>query len=260
VSYLGYPATTGNPAIDARLVDVRSDPPGSEALCTERLVRIDPCVWCFSEPAGAPDVTPPPCGVEGPVTFGSFNNLAKTVPAVLDAWAALLRTAPGTRLLLKNAAFIDAATREGVRGQLTARGVRGEQIELLAPTRDAGGHLAAYSRVDVALDTFPYAGTTTTCEALWMGVPVVTLAGTMHAGRVGVSLLGALGMDAMIGPDIDGYIRSAASLAADRARLATLRSTLRERMRASRLMDRAHFRAQLHAAYAALVRERTGEA
>ncbi len=258
VSYLGYPATTGNPAIDTRLVDSRSDPPGSEPLCTERLVRLDPCAWCFGEPAHSPEITPPPAGAQGPITFGSFNNLSKTVPAVLDAWAALLARVPGSRLMLKNGAFVDARTRERVGCELAARGVPGDRVELLAPTRDAGGHLAAYARIDIALDTFPYAGTTTTCEALWMGVPVVTLAGGMHAGRVGVSLLGVLGLDRFVAPDIERYIGAAASLACDRAGLAALRSTLRERMRRSPLMDRAHFRSRLHAAYAALVHERAG--
>lgn len=258
VSYLGYPATTGNPAVDARFADARSDPAGAEALCTERLVRLDPCAWCFGEPADAPGVTPPPCGAGGPVTFGSFNNLAKTVPAVLDAWAALLSRAPESRLLLKNGAFIDAGTRERVRAELVARGVGTERVELLAPTRDAAGHMAAYAGLDIALDTFPYAGTTTTCEALWMGVPVVTLAGGMHAGRVGVSLLGVLGLDELIAPDIGRYVDIAAALAADRGRLVELRASLRERMRRSPLMDHGHFRAQLHAAYAALVREGAG--
>lgn len=255
-SCLGYPATTGNPAIDARLVDATSDPQGAEAWCTERLVRLDPCAWCFSEPEHAPEVSPPPPGGRGPVTFGSFNNLAKTAPGVLDLWARLLARVPGSRLVLKNGAFIDEPTRARIAGELATRGVGADRVELLAPTRDASGHLAAYAGIDIALDTFPYAGTTTTCEALWMGVPVVTLAGALHAGRVGVSLARAVGLEECVAADADRYVDLAAALAGDRARLATLRASLRERMRGSPLMDRDGFRTRLHAAYAALARER----
>lgn len=260
VSMLGYPATTGNPAMDARIVDERSDPPGSEQAVTERLVRLDPCAWCFSEPRGAPEVGPLPAGHAGPVTFGSFNNLAKAVPAVLDAWAALLADVPRARLALKNGAFTDARVRERVAAELEGRGVARGRLELLAPAADAAGHLNAYRGIDIALDTFPYAGTTTTCEAMWMGVPVVTLRGSVHAGRVGVSLLKSVGLDDLVADDTAAYVRIAAGLAADRARLAALRSTLRERMRSSPLMDRGAYRARLHEAYAAMVRERAGGA
>ena len=260
VSYLGYPATTGNPSIDARLVDGRSDPPGSEAFCTERLIRIELCAWCFGAPAHAPEPGPSPAASAGVVTFGSFNNLAKTTPAVLDAWAALLGRVPRSRLILKNAAFADARTRERVRLDMAARGIAPERLDLLAPTRDPAGHLAAYAHVDIGLDPFPYAGTTTTCEALWMGVPVVTLAGRMHAGRVGVSLLGAIGLDELVAPDVERYVELAAALAADPARLAGFRAGLRERLRRSTLMDAAHFRSRLHSAYVALARERAGGA
>lgn len=255
VSFLGYPATTGNPSIDARIVDARSDPGGSEAWCTERLIRLNPCAWCFTAPPGAPEVATPPCRGAEPVTFGSFNNLAKTVPEVLDAWARLLARVPGSRLLLKNGAFIDRATRERVLDALVARGVEPRSVELLAPTSGAADHLAAYARIDIALDTFPYAGTTTTCEALWMGVPVVTLAGALHAGRVGVSILGVLGLDELVAGDVEGYVHAAAALAADPARRIDLRRMLRDRLRTSPLMDRAAYRARLHAAYAGLVRE-----
>jgi predicted O-linked N-acetylglucosamine transferase (SPINDLY family) len=260
VSYLGYPATTGNPMIDARLVDCHSDPPGNEAFCTERLIRLDPCAWCFGVPAHAPAVGPLPAAAAGAVTFGSFNNLAKTTPAVLDAWAELLQRTPDSRLVLKNAAFRDEPTRARFARELAARGVGPDRLGLLAPTSDPAGHLAAYGLVDIGLDPFPYAGTTTTCEALWMGVPVVTLAGTMHAGRVGVSLLNAVGLEELVAPDIERYTEIAAALAADLARLGELRAGLRERLRRSKLMDASHFRSRLHGAYAALARDCSGGA
>ncbi len=254
VSMLGYPATTGNPAIDARVVDSRTDPDGAEVWCSERLIRLDPCAWCYSEPEHAPQVLPLPAIERGRISFGSFNNLAKTTPGVLDVWARLLARVPGSRLVLKNAAFTDEPTRASIVGELTARGVEVDRIEPLAPTGDTADHMAAYAHVDIALDTFPYAGTTTTCEALWMGVPVVTLSGQLHAGRVGVSLLFAVGLEECIASDTERYIEIAAALASDMEKLATLRTSLRARMKASYLMDQTAFCDRLHGAYAALVR------
>ena len=258
VSYLGYPATTGNPAIDARLVDGLSDPDGAGAWCTERLVRLDPCAWCFTAPADGPRVSASPAGERGPVSFGSFNNLSKTTPGVLDQWAGLLARVPGSRLVLKNGAFADEPTRARIIAELGSRAVAPGRVDARPPTGDGAAHLRAYADVDIALDTFPYAGTTTTCEALWMGVPVVTLAGRLHAGRVGVSLLGAVGLGDLVAPDGASFIEIAASLAADRARLAGLRRTLRARMEASALMDGGAFRERLHGACVALVREKGG--
>ncbi len=266
VSMLGYPATTGNPAIDVRLVDRRSDPKGSEAWCTEHLLRLDPCAWCFSAPDNAPlggdDSTlhrplraaSEPDDGPAPVRFGSFNNLAKTTPAVLDTWAAILDRVPGSTLTLKNGAFVDAETRERLAKELTSRGIPPDRLVMLEPTRDAAAHLDAYGQLDIALDTFPYAGTTTTCEALWMGVPVVTLAGELHAGRVGVSLLGAVGMEDLVAQSTDSYVRIASNLAHDRSRLVVMKAGLRDRMRTSPLMDAVAFRARLHAAYTSLLR------
>ncbi|VAX38827.1 TPR domain protein, putative component of TonB system, partial [hydrothermal vent metagenome] len=256
ITMLGYPATTGNPAIDARFVDGRSDPEGTEAWCTEQLLRLDPCAWCFSEPDHAPAVGPLPARERGCLSFGSFNNLAKTTPEVLDVWARLLARVPGSRLVLKNGAFTDEPTRARITGELVAQGIEADRLEMLAPTDDTASHMAAYAQVDIALDTFPYAGTTTTCEALWMGTPVVTLAGRLHAGRVGVSLLSAVGMEDCIASDTDRYIEIAAALAGDTEKLAARRASLRARMKVSPLMDRKAFCDQLHKAYDSLVDER----
>ncbi|MFG0258898.1 MAG: tetratricopeptide repeat protein [Phycisphaerales bacterium JB041] len=256
VSTLGYPATTGNPAVDVRLVDGRSDPAGSEAWCTEELVRLARCAWCFSPPREEIAASGAGREARAPVRFGSFNNLAKTTPAVLDVWARVLERVPGSTLTLKNGAFVDGPTRERVADAMAGRGVERERVRLLAPTEDTSGHLAAYHELDIALDTFPYAGTTTTCEAMWMGVPVVTLAGRMHAGRVGVSLLEAVGLDGLVAESREAYVDVAASLAADRERLASLRATLRGRMERSELMARSSFCAALHGAFAAMVEDR----
>lgn len=254
VSMLGYPATTGNPAIDARIVDYQSDPARCDQWCTEQLVRLDRCAWCFTPPAEHADPAPPQreTAPDGIVRFGSFNNLAKTTPRVIETWAAILKVVPGATLTLKNGAFIDEPTRDRVRQSIADRGVDPDLVITRPPTRDAAEHLAAYRDIDIALDTFPYAGTTTTCEALWMGVPVVTLAGELHAGRVGVSLLTCIGLDELIATSPAEYVDKAAALAADRGRLESLHRELRARMSRSALCDATSFCASLHAAIASL--------
>ncbi len=242
-SYLGYPATTGLEAIDARLVDSLTDPPGAEALCVERLERLDPCFLCYRPPApGA--ASPPPARAPGDeVRFGSFNACAKLSPAILRVWARLLARVPGSRLVLKSSSFIDPNLRAEIARRLASWGAPADRLDILTPTQGVGDHLAMYERLDVALDPFPYHGTTTTCEALHMGVPVVTLAGRHHAARVGVSILASVGLDDLIARDEEHYLEVAARLAADAPRRRELRSTLRARLAASPLCDEeAHTR------------------
>ena len=167
----------------------------------------------------APEPTVPPCLKTGTVTFGSFNNPAKVSAATFDAWATLLSRLPQARLLLKGKPFADAATRALFLARLGERGVAAERVELVAWLPDAAAHLALYHRVDIALDPFPYNGTTTTCEALWMGVPVVTLRGDRHAGRVGASLLTQIGLTDLIANSVEEYVEIAAALARNPARL-----------------------------------------
>jgi predicted O-linked N-acetylglucosamine transferase (SPINDLY family) len=253
-SYLGYPATTGLGTMDFRVTDAIADPPGlSEGWHSEALVRIEGGFLCYSPPLSAeecPAVVPPPALASGAVTFGSFNNLAKINAGVLDAWAALLGRVPGSRLLLKARGLDHARIRDRLWSRLEDRGVERRRVELVAPLGRPADHLAAYGRVDVALDTFPYNGTTTTCEALWMGVPVVTFTGRAHAGRVGASILSRLGLEELAPATLEESIEEAASLASDRERLVALRGELRERLRASPLMDSARLARQLEAAYA----------
>lgn len=237
VTYLGYPATTGVPSVDARLVDATTDPPGAEALSTEELVRLDRCFLAYAAPDAGPAVPRAPAGA--PPTFGSFNALPKLSPSVLDAWSRLLAGVPGARLVLKARGMEDGAVRAMLGDAFKARGIETGRVEILPPTPGTPEHLALYGRIDVALDTFPYNGTTTTVEALWMGVPVVTFAGASHAGRVGASLLAAVGLPDLVAPDLDGYCTLAAALVRDRARLSELRATLRERVRTSQLCDGA---------------------
>lgn len=240
ITYLGYPNTTGVPAIRHRFTDALADPEGeADAFATEQLVRFSPTAWCYRAPDGAPEVAALPCTAapDAPVTFGCFNNLGKVSATTLALWARLLDAVPGSRLILKGRGLSDAAARESWRTQFRAAGLDPERVELLDRTDGTAEHLALYHRVDIALDTFPYHGTTTTCEALWMGCPVVTLRGDRHAARVGVSLLAAIGREAWIADQPEDYVRIAAALAADRAALQQHRATMRDRLRASPLCD-----------------------
>jgi len=249
VTYLGYPDTTGLLAMDYRLVDGVTDPPGAERWATERLLRLPDCFLCYRPPAGAPAVAEPPLRANGHVTFGSFNNLAKVNDGVVEAWAEILRRSPGAHLVVKSSLLDDPATGEALRGRFLHHGVAPERVELLARQAARAGHLACYSRIDIGLDTFPYNGTTTTCEALWQGVPVVTLAGGLHMGRVGASLLRAVGLGDWVAGDVATYVERAVALAADRERLAALRRTLRATVAASPLCAEATFTRQVETAY-----------
>ena len=245
VTYLGYPGSTGLAAIDYRLVDVVSDPEGAaDALASEALVRLRGGFLCYR-----PEPGPEPARTAGPLTFGSFNNLNKLSEPTLALWATLLRRLPEARLLLKSRQLADAAVARTLRQTFEGHGVAPERLELLAWTAGPEAHLETYRRVDVALDPFPYNGTTTTCEALWMGVPVVTLLGDRHAARMGASLLGRLGLVDLIAADEAAYLDIAAALAADSGRLARLRAELRPRMAASPLCDAPGLARRIETAY-----------
>ena len=250
VSAIGYPDTTGLPAVDARIVDSITDPVGAESRCTERLLRIDPCFLCYRPPDMAPEPAMP--AADAPITFGSFNNHQKIAPETAEAWARTLRAVPGSRLLLKSPGLGDPLVRGSVLERLSAAGVPTEAVETIAFSKGRAEHLALYGRVHVALDTMPYNGTTTTCEALWMGVPVVTTLGDHHAARVSASLLHATGLQDLVAPDPEGFARVAAGLAQDRERLKSLREGLRGMLRTSPLLDAAAYAARVHAALRAL--------
>ncbi|MGH7132606.1 MAG: tetratricopeptide repeat protein [Phycisphaerales bacterium] len=234
VNWLGYPHSTGLRCFEGRLVDSSTDPAGSERLASEPLVRLDPCFICYKPPGVSPDV---PVRSEGPPTFGSFNSLWKLSDATAALWARVLEATPGSRLLLKGGAFADAWAREQFAARFAALGVDRQRLELIGRTPGTAPHLALYGRVDVALDPTPYNGTTTTCEAMHMGVPVVTLAGDRHGARVGMTLLRGVGLDELVAPTADAYVEIAAGLAGDGAKLAELRRTLRSRLAGSVVCD-----------------------
>jgi len=240
VSYLGYPNTTGLAAMDYRFVDPTTDPVGeADAFHTESLVRFSPCAWTYAPPADAPEPAPPPCLARGAVTFGSFNNFSKVTDEMLQAWARLLGAVPASRLLLKSTGLSDPGIAAQVRERARRAGLADDRVELAGVTATTAGHLAAYAQVDVALDTLPYNGTTTTCEALWMGVPVVTMRGDRHAARVGASLLQTVGHPDWVTGNLDDYLGLAQKLAADPARLLAWRTSLRGDLQRSLLMDHA---------------------
>ena len=242
ITWLGYPNTTGLKGIDYRLVDEITDPVGqAEVLAAETLLRLPGVFLCYQPPADAPEPVALPCEQSGILTFGTFSTLAKLSPSTLDAWAEILKRVPNSRLLLKSRLFIEAETRQLYGSRLLERGVAADRLIFMDPIPDTAGHLGSYNLIDIALDPFPYNGTTTTCEALWMGVPVVTLLGDRHAGRVG--------LEALIARDREAYVECAVALACDRERLLGLHSDLRRRMTASRLCDAAAFARTVERAY-----------
>jgi len=235
-TWLGYPATTGFSAIDYRVTDARADPPEFEALNSERLARLPHSYFCYRPRDVTPLPTPLPALARGgEVTFGSFNNVSKISATTLDLWASVLRTVPRSRLLLKAAALAYPSVCDRLRAELGARGVDSQRIEFRGWT--SGGHLEAYNEVDIALDTTPYNGATTSCEALWMGVPVVTLSGDRSQARMGLSILTAAGCADWIATDAAGFVTIAQRLAGDPGALQTIRGRLRAKVSASPLLD-----------------------
>ena len=250
ITWLGYPNTTGIKAIDYRLVDATTDPVGpADAMAAETLLRLPRVFLCYQPPADAPEPVALPCETSGVVTFGTFSTLAKLSPSTLDAWAAILKRVPNSRLLLKSRLFIEAETRQLYSSRLVERGVAAERLTFMDPIPDIAGHLGSYNLIDITLDPFPYNGTTTTCEALWMGVPMIVLAGTCHAGRVGISLLNSIGHSDLVAETVDQYVDIASSLATDLPRLKAMRTGLREQMRASQLCDAVQFTQAMERTY-----------
>lgn len=246
ITYLGYPNTTGLSSIQYRIVDSGTDPEDAQRWCTEKLLRLDPSFICYQPAPGTPEPSPlAPSASSGHPTFGSFNTLIKLSDATVALWSRVLSATDGSRLVLKCRQLADPGTREATIARFAAHGIDPSRIEVLPATKSLADHLATYARIDVGLDPTPYAGTTTTCEAMWMGVPVVTLAGDSHASRVGVSLLTSASLPDLITTDPDRFISTARAIALDHVRRTALRSSgpdgLRTRMAASPLCDAKGF-------------------
>lgn len=250
VSYLGYPNTTGVAAMDARIVDAITDPravpeeagsprDSAQQHATERLVRLDRCFLAYSAPSDAPPAFDPRADAarapDRPIVFGSFNRALKISGGALDLWSVVLRAVPGSRLLIKERQ-LGAISRRRLITQLGARGVDHARVEF-AGEMPQGQHLCSYAHADIALDTYPYHGTTTTCEALWMGTPVVTLVGATHRARVGASILSAAGVGMLACDTPERFVGTCVELARSPLVLRDLRASLRGMVARSPLTD-----------------------
>jgi predicted O-linked N-acetylglucosamine transferase (SPINDLY family) len=243
MTYLGYANTTGVRAIDYRITDSLSDPPGmTDAHYTEKLIRVSPPFLCYRPPDEASAVADPPMLTNGFVRFGSFNNASKIREETIALWSRVLAGVPNSRLVLKARALGDAGARRRIFSGFAAHGIDTARVELIEAGQSLVDHLDAYSTMDVALDTFPYNGTTTTCEAMWMGVPVVSRAGQTHVSRVGLSLLTSVGHAELATETDDAFVTTVVDLASNPHPLTDLRRVLREQVRTSPLCQAAGFR------------------
>jgi protein O-GlcNAc transferase len=249
VSWLGYFDTTGMEAIDYLLADRVVCPEGDEPYYVEQIVRLPDQYLCFTPPAVRVPVVPPPSVAQGaPVTFGCFNNIAKITPDVAALWSAILHEMPDARLILKSGPLEQPAARRRFRAMFTRHGVAGSRIVLEGKSSHAE-YLAAYGQVDVALDPFPYTGGTTTAEALWMGVPVVSLRGDRFVSRMCETYLTAVGLGDLVADSPSEYVQKAVGLARAPRQLARLRKRLRAQVEQSPLCDGPRFTRGLEAAY-----------
>ncbi|MDR3638897.1 MAG: O-linked N-acetylglucosamine transferase, SPINDLY family protein, partial [Isosphaeraceae bacterium] len=252
VTYLGYPNTTGLEEIDYLLTDAVVDPPGEPEWSTEEPYRLPGVFCCYAPPRDAPAVGPPPSAHPGDVAFGSLHKLSKLNGAVLDLWCDLLDAIPSARLLLfRN--NLSGTRRDEVRRHFLDRGIASDRVELRHEV-GAGGYLTVYHHIDVSLDVFPWCGHTTACESLWMGVPVITLLGNRHAGRMTASVLMSLGLDDWVARTTADYVAIARHAAESPERLGRLRGELRGRMEQSPLCDGRGWTAGLEDAYRTLWR------
>jgi predicted O-linked N-acetylglucosamine transferase (SPINDLY family) len=257
-TYLGYPNTSGMKTMDYRITDRVADPLCEVPVHTEKLMRLSPCFCCYNPPDNAPLPGPLPVIKNNIVTFGSTHTMARLNDRLLDLWASLLSSMKGSRILLIRTT-LRGSILDRVYSRFEARGIDTTRVKI-RNTMPAEGHLAVYRDMDVFLDSFPWSGHTTACEALWMGVPVVTLRGDRHAGRMVASVLSCLDMKDCIAGTKDEYVTAARRLASDCGTLENLRATLRGRMAASPLCDGKTFTASLEEAYRTMWREHCEQA
>ena len=245
ITHLAYCGTSGLRQMDGCICDPHMMGPGCERFFTEKLLPLGECYWCYRPPPDAPEVGRPPVEKNGFLTFGSFNTLAKVNDAVAELWGRLLERVPGSRLALH---VPGGQANPSVIRRLVSRGIPGDRL-LLFPRLPLREYLSLYNQIDITLDPFPYGGGTTTFDALWMGVPVVTLEGKMPLGRAGASILRNLPLADLIATSLEAYLDRAADLAKAPATLAEFRTTLRDRLAASPLLDARRYVRNLESAY-----------
>ncbi|MGB8169488.1 MAG: tetratricopeptide repeat protein [Chthoniobacteraceae bacterium] len=247
VAWLGYPGSTGLKTIDYRLTDSFMEPEGADWVeLVEKVIRLPDSWFCFDPVDEYPAAGPLPALSNGYITFGCLNNFSKINEAVIHRWAEVLRTVEGARLLLR---CPGGEASDRLRQSFTARGIEADRVEQIAWTTSRERFLDLFQRIDIALDPFPYNGGTTTCEALWMGVPVLTLPRSLALSRLGFSILSAIGLPELAAGSEAEYISLAARLAGDLPLLVRMRATLRKRMQNSPFMDRPRFARNVELAY-----------
>jgi predicted O-linked N-acetylglucosamine transferase (SPINDLY family) len=235
-TFLGYPGSTGVPNIDWLIADKVVAPEGSEGLFSERLMRLPHSVFCFAPETDYPYPDYGQAHAQRPLTFGSFNNVPKLTPHTVKLWAAVLHEVPDSRLLLKAPSFKDEGAIEAFAQRFQTEGIARERLEFRGPV-GLTDMMAEYADVDIAVDTVPYNGGTTSLQALWMGVPVVVKAGGNFVSRMGASFMSAAGLNDWVAETDADYVRIASSMARDRQALLTLKRGLRERLQAAPAWD-----------------------
>ena len=246
VTYLGYFATTGLSAMDYWITDEVLHPPDTTELAVESFFRLSRCCLAYQPSPDAPEVVSRDAG---DIVFGSFNQFSKISPSTIALWSKVLHAVPKSRMLIKTMLFADSKVRSIVQKQFDDHGVSSDRLILLPGVRSQREHLSTYGYVDIALDTIPRTGGSTTTESLWMGVPVVTLAGERFIERLSASMLSAVGLEELIATSPQDYVDKAVALAGDVARRRALRATQRERMAASPLCDGRGLAQALETAY-----------
>ncbi len=245
-AHFAYPNTTGLSTVDYRFTDAHADPPGeTERYYTEQLIRLPDCAWCYRAEEQTP-IGPLPAESKGRITFGSLNNINKVTPEVIAAWSRILAAVPGSQLLLLTCP--PGELEQMIRSRFAAHGIERQRLRIVDRT-GREQYLKHLAEMDIALDPFPYNGGVTTCDALWAGLPVISLEGDAYVSRQGVSLLSNVGLQELLARKPDDYVSIAAGLARDLPRLAMLRQGLRERLRASPIMDHRRFTQNLQDAY-----------
>jgi protein O-GlcNAc transferase len=249
VTWLGCPSSTGSEAIDYRLSDLWLTPPDTPEYFAEKVWNLERVSHCYRPTAQAPTIGPLPALKRGHITFGSFNNASKLSVQILKLWAAVLQAVEGSRLVLKCWQMADSEVRRRVSSVFVECGIEERRIDFLGHFASVNEHLDFYNRIDIALDTYPYNGATTTLEALWMGVPVISLAGWRTASRYGLSFLQTIGCEEFATKTPEQFVQTARDLAADLPRLTKIRSQLRKQVKQSSLCDEPGFAQAVEAAY-----------
>jgi predicted O-linked N-acetylglucosamine transferase (SPINDLY family) len=249
INMIGFPSTTGLTGMDYRITDELCDPPGqTDAFNTESLIRMPGLFWCYRPPYTTPEIGPLPMESNGFVTFTSVNNFTKVTPDVQTMWARLLQAVPSSKLILQTSALSSDRTQAAVIARFAAAGVAADRLDF-RPWSDFTQYMQLLERSDMTLDPYPFNGGTTTCHSLWMGAPVITLAGDRHASRMGLSMMTAIGLPEFVAHTPEQYVQIAVEMAQDLPRLAAIRAGMRNRLKASPLLDAVGYTRNLESAY-----------